>query len=92
MFQRSETLHSVKYANYIGDGDSKIFKGILDVQPYKTFTVNKKECIDHVQKRMGTRLRNFKKTTKGLGEEKQINREAYRRTFDILRTSHSSKS
>jgi len=30
MFQRSEALHGLKYANYIGDGDSKTFKGILD--------------------------------------------------------------
>lgn len=56
MFQRSETLHKVKYANYIGDGDSKTFKGVLDANPYENFTVKKKECIDHVQKRMRTRL------------------------------------
>ena len=67
MFQRSETLHNVKYVNYIGDGDSKTFKGITDAKPYKDFIVNKKECIDHVQKRMGTRLRNLKKSNKGLG-------------------------
>ncbi|XP_066596972.1 uncharacterized protein [Prorops nasuta] len=28
MFQRSVNLHNVKYANYIGDGDSKTFKAI----------------------------------------------------------------
>jgi len=67
MFQRSQTLHDVKYANYIGDGDSKTFKGIVDAKPYEDFTVLKKECIDHVQKRMGTRLRNLKKQVKGLG-------------------------
>lgn len=67
MFQRSQTLHDVKYANYIGDGDSKTFKGIVDAKPYENFTVLKKECIDHVQKRMGTRLRNLKKQVKGLG-------------------------
>ncbi|KYQ60348.1 hypothetical protein ALC60_00756 [Trachymyrmex zeteki] len=48
MFSRSETLHGLKYCQYIGDGDSKTFKDI---------TVLKKECFDHVQKRMGTRLR-----------------------------------
>ncbi|XP_066584404.1 uncharacterized protein [Prorops nasuta] len=67
MFQRSVNLHNVKYANYIGDGDSKTFKGITDSQPYEDFIVNKKECIDHVLKRMGTRLRAVKKKTKGLG-------------------------
>lgn len=29
MFKRSEELHGVKYCHYIGDGDSKTFKGIL---------------------------------------------------------------
>ncbi|XP_012235069.2 uncharacterized protein [Linepithema humile] len=67
MFCRSEELHGVKYSNYVGDGDSKTFKGILDCEPYDNFTVCKKECVGHVQKRMGTRLRNLKKNSKGLG-------------------------
>ncbi|KYM94754.1 hypothetical protein ALC62_14605 [Cyphomyrmex costatus] len=72
MFSRSETLHGVKYCQYIGDGDSKTFKGIIDAQPYADITVSKKECIDHVQKRMGTRLRDLKKKTKGLGEKGKL--------------------
>lgn len=67
MFQRSEQLYNIKYVKYIGDGDSKTFKSILDSDPYADITVFKKECIDHVQKRMGTRLRNLKKIKKGLG-------------------------
>lgn len=67
MFQRSEKLHNLKYSHYIGDGDSKTFKGILDSNPYDDLDVCKKECIDHVQKRMGTRLRNLKKNVRGLG-------------------------
>lgn len=66
MFQCSESLYQVKYGSYIRDGDSKTFKGILDAEPYEDLTVQKKECIDHVQKRMGTRLRNLKKKVKGL--------------------------
>jgi len=69
MFQRSETLHQVKYANYIGDGDSKTFKGITNAKPYENIIVLKKECIDHVQKRIGTRLRNLKKLQKALEEK-----------------------
>ena len=67
MFKRSEDLHGLKYCQYIGDGNSKTFKGILDAKPYGNYTVTKKECIDHVRKRMGTRLRNLKKNVKGLG-------------------------
>ena len=66
MFQRSLELHGVKYLYYIGDGDSKTFNGILQTYPYNT-PVSKKECVGHVQKRMGTRLRALKKNTKGLG-------------------------
>ena len=67
MFQRSESLHNAKYINYIGDGDSKTYRGIVDANPYEDIVVAKKECIGHVQKRMGSRLRNVKKNTKGLG-------------------------
>lgn len=66
MFSRSEILHGLKYCQYIGDGDSKTFKGITDAQPYADIIVLKKECIEHVQKRMSTRLRALRKT-KGLG-------------------------
>ena len=66
MFQRSVDLHGVKYGQYIGDGDSKTFKGILEVDPYEDLIVEKKECIDHVQKRMGSRLRQLVKKQKGL--------------------------
>ena len=34
MFCRSEELHGVNYCNYIDDGDSKTFKGILDRELY----------------------------------------------------------
>jgi len=49
MFSRFENLRNVKYVNYIGDRDSKTFKGI-DAEPYKVVTTCKKECIDQVQK------------------------------------------
>ncbi|XP_074099508.1 uncharacterized protein LOC141527761 [Cotesia typhae] len=67
MFSYSETKYGVKYANYIGDGDSKTYSGIIKSDPYKNTTVNKKECIGHVQKRMGSRLRTLKSNQKGLG-------------------------
>lgn len=65
MFARSEQLYGVKYGNYIGDGDSKTFQGVLKLNPYgDELTVVKNECIGHVQKRMGTRLRSIKKEKK----------------------------
>jgi len=71
MFLRSEEKFGVKYGNYIGDGDSKTYKAILDVNPYgDDFPVIKSECVGHVEKRMGTRLRNVKKNEKLGGKGK----------------------
>ncbi|XP_066599941.1 uncharacterized protein [Prorops nasuta] len=67
MFSRSLNKYGVKYLTYIGDGDSKTFNGIVNAAPYGESTVVKKECVGHVEKRMGTRLRNAKKFNKGIG-------------------------
>lgn len=42
MFSRSEAMHGVRYAHYMGDGDSKTHKSIVDAKPYGDFTVTKK--------------------------------------------------
>lgn len=60
--------------HYIGDGDSKTFKAISDMKPYgNEFIVKKKECVGHVEKRMGSRLRNIKKEKKLGGKGKLTN-------------------
>ena len=67
IFLRSVSFLGVKYKYYLGDGDTKTFKALLDLDPYDDCPVSKKECVGHVQKRMGSRLRKLKKDTKGLG-------------------------
>lgn len=62
MFQESEALHGVRYKFYLGDGDSSSFATVEKEHPYgPDIQVVKKECVGHVQKRMGTRLRSLKK-------------------------------
>lgn len=61
MFKCSIGKYGVVYKNYIGDGGSKTYSGILKALPYGNNEVIKKECIGHVQKRMGTRLRELVK-------------------------------
>ncbi|KAL7292655.1 hypothetical protein TKK_0013781 [Trichogramma kaykai] len=62
MFQRAEEKLKVRYKNYIGDGDCKVYKKISQIKPFgKNCIVEKKEDINHVGKRMGTQLRNRKK-------------------------------
>ena len=61
IFKRSEEKHGMKYHYYVGDGDTKTFQHLLQESPYEDVVVEKKECVGHVQKRMGTRLRGLKK-------------------------------
>lgn len=62
MFRRFEELHGCKYANYIGDGDSKTFTNLLAANPYgDDFVVEKLECVNHVAKRMFIQLKEAKK-------------------------------
>ncbi|GFS82411.1 uncharacterized protein TNCV_1212931 [Trichonephila clavipes] len=61
IFNRSEKLHNLKYSKYIGDGDTKTFNALSENKPYgDDHLIQKIECVAHVQKRMGTRLRKLK--------------------------------
>lgn len=64
MFRRSLKNLGVRFLNYVGDGDSKTYSGLLQAKPYGETSIIKKECIGHVQKRMGSRLRNLVKNAK----------------------------
>ncbi|GFT50202.1 uncharacterized protein TNCV_3622571 [Trichonephila clavipes] len=65
IFNRSEVLHNLRYTQYLGDEDSKAYKAVLESKPYKDVTIEKLECVGHVEKRMGTRLRALKLKLKG---------------------------
>ncbi|GFT50312.1 uncharacterized protein TNCV_1024361 [Trichonephila clavipes] len=66
IFQRSQSLYNVRYTKYLGDGDSKAFTSIVENKVYGDYcSVEKLECIGHVMKRMGTRLRRLKTKMRG---------------------------
>lgn len=66
LFHRSSKLDvPVRYVHFLGDGDSKSFDAVAQSKPYgDDVTIDKLECINHVQKRMGTRLRLLRKELK----------------------------
>lgn len=62
MFVQSFEKFSVRYGFYIGDGDTKTFKMLLNTQPYgEDFIVKKLECVLHVAKRVFKRASEAKK-------------------------------
>lgn len=42
----------------ISDGDSKTHKALCEMKPYGDIPIEKEECCNHVNKRLGTALRN----------------------------------
>eukprot|EP00117_Sycon_ciliatum_P047960 scpid50775/ scgid34206/ len=65
IWSRSVADRGLRYTTYIGDGDSKAFNSVVEADPYNGVAIEKEECIGHVQKRIGTGLRELKKTMKG---------------------------
>ena len=53
---------------HLGDGDTSSFKEVVDVNLYKKCDIirSKLECINHVQKRLGTRLHDCVKSHNAL--------------------------
>ena len=67
IFNRSITKNNTIYKEYLGDGDTSSFNDVKKADPYKEQRIVplKLECVGHVQKRLGTRLRNLVKAHKG---------------------------
>ena len=59
-FVRSIEKNKVRYTEYYGDGDTKAFSAVANVYGDED-KVKKLECIGHIQKRVGSRLRKLKK-------------------------------
>ena len=64
LWARSQQLRGLRYVGYIGDGDSKGFRNVLQSKPYGDQDVIK-ECVGHVQKRLGKSLRDLKQRLAG---------------------------
>ena len=65
IFKRSVDINKLRYLKYRGDGDSKAYQDVVAADPYPGLAIIKSECVGHVQKRGGTRLRKMKDSMKG---------------------------
>ena len=61
IFERSVEKYSLRYVDFLGDGDSKAYNQLVESAVYGEKEINKLECVGHIQKRMGSRLRSLKK-------------------------------
>lgn len=68
IFLRSIEKRGLKYSVMVGDGDTGCFGNVcqaLKRQFGDNYVVVKEECVGHVQKRMGTSLRELKRRSRG---------------------------
>lgn len=63
-FKMSEDMYGVRYAKFIGDGDSNVYKKILEQRPYKDLTAQKVECRNHLYRIFFNKLRDICKNKK----------------------------
>ena len=52
-FGSSLDKYNLRYTEYLGDGDTKSYHGVVSSKPYDDIPVMKLECIGHIQKRVG---------------------------------------
>ncbi|CAN7942945.1 unnamed protein product [Ixodes pacificus] len=68
MFRRSLDKHKLRYTTMLSDGDSRTFHALTEDAVYGFVKVEKKDCINHVHKRMGAALRGLVDKKKAQGE------------------------
>ena len=64
IWSRSVEKRKLCYTTFIGDGDSKSFQQVCDLNLYNDTPVRKEECLAHVSKRLKKTLCTVKKNTK----------------------------
>ena len=65
MFLRSIDKNGLRYTTFVGDGDSNCYASVCEAlrnaPTCYSYEVKKEECVGHIQKRIGTALREYKK-------------------------------
>lgn len=56
-FKRSLEMHGLIYHKLIGDGDSSVYRRILETRPYGNLIVEKIECKNHLLRNFSKKLR-----------------------------------
>ncbi|GBN98514.1 hypothetical protein AVEN_192512-1, partial [Araneus ventricosus] len=57
-------MYGIKFNRAIGDGDSNVYKMILDAQPYHDLLVEKIECKNHLLRNICNKLQELARSSK----------------------------
>ncbi|GFW84690.1 uncharacterized protein TNCV_2597351 [Trichonephila clavipes] len=65
-FQRSESVHGLRFSKFLEDGDFRAYKAVKEMQLYGDKGTENPECVGYVKKWMGTQLRALKLKMKAI--------------------------
>ncbi|CAN8004346.1 unnamed protein product [Ixodes hexagonus] len=68
MFRRSFEKHGLRYTTVLSDGDSRTYHALTEDAVYGFVEIEKKDCLNHVHKRMGSALRTLVDKKKAQGK------------------------
>ncbi|GBO41369.1 hypothetical protein AVEN_132412-1 [Araneus ventricosus] len=79
-FQNSISMYGVKYAKLVADGDSNVYKMILDSRPYDELQVEKIECHNHLYRNFCNKLKDIVQDRKSgpIAHRKQLGKNILR--------------
>lgn len=63
-FTKSVEMYGLKYVRFIGDGDSNVYKKVLDSRPYDNITIEKIECKNHLLRNVCNKLKDLVRNSK----------------------------
>lgn len=69
LFERSLKKYGLRYTTVLCDGDSRTFLALQEADVYGYVKIEKEDCVNHVQKRMGSALRTLLSKHRGSGKE-----------------------
>ncbi|KAH7938049.1 hypothetical protein HPB49_019527 [Dermacentor silvarum] len=69
LFNRSPRKNGLRYMTILSDGDSRWFHALQEADVYGFIKIQKEDCVNHAQKRMGTALSNLIARHKGGGSK-----------------------
>lgn len=92
IWKRSEEARRLRYMEVISDGDSKTIGILNENEPYGSgVTIIKHECVGHIQKRLGKRVRAVKKEIKAKNKVPREKVKALSDTVKEYRTVEAGK-
>lgn len=71
-FKRSIEKRGLIYSTFIADGDSSVYKKIIQANPYPNVFIEKIECRNHLLRNLASKIKEIAKTKERFGKLRNV--------------------